>query len=75
MARSEYGGLCVGGPLAGKAVAYPHQCMPIAQRGEDETFFYNWHHTGAQGFWIPQGESIHDALNELALAYVEKFNG
>lgn len=40
-----------------------------------EPFVYNWHHTGAQGFWIPQGETLHDAINALATAYMEKCNG
>ena len=40
-----------------------------------EPVIYNWHHTGAQGFWIPQGETLHDAINTLALAYMEKCRG
>lgn len=40
-----------------------------------EPFTYNWHHTGAQGFWIPEGETLHDAINTLATAYMEKCRG
>lgn len=40
-----------------------------------EPIIYNWHHTGAQGFWILEGQSLHDAINELALAYMEKHRG
>lgn len=85
MGRNSYAGLCVGGPLAGKSIAYPHQKMPVQLRdpfpvfGEEaampSTVSYNWHHTGAQGFWIPQGETLHDAINAMALAYMEKCNG
>lgn len=88
--RESYAGLCVGGPLAGKSVAYQHQRMevdvrpplPVLNAGEaipaDLTttrITYNWHHTGAQGLWIPQGETLHDAINAMALAYMEKCNG
>jgi hypothetical protein len=73
--RNSYAGLCVGGPLAGKSIACPDQSLLVAERGESRTFTYNWHHTGAQGFWIPIGESLHDAINTLAVAYVEKCNG
>lgn len=31
MGRNSYAGLCVGGPLAGKSIAYPHQKMPVEQ--------------------------------------------
>lgn len=92
MGKTSYAGLCVGGPLAGKSIAYPHQRMQVEQferpplrealeasvAGEmtaAEPITYNWHHTGAQGFWIPQGETLHDAINAMALAYMEKCNG
>lgn len=89
---TQFAGLCVGGPLAGKSISHPHQKMKLEQfdrrplkealeaslqpPGEPmEPIIYNWHHTGAQGFWIPEGQSLHDAINELALAYVEKHRG
>jgi hypothetical protein len=76
---NNYAGLCVGGPLAGKAIAYQHQAMPVVMsvtnRGQRKTFIYNWHHTGRQGIWIPQGETIHDAITAMALAYQEKMTG
>lgn len=89
---TQYAGLCVGGPLAGKSISHPHQKLkleqferrPIREALEvslrpplppEEPFFYNWHHTGAQGFWIPDGQSLHDAINTLAEAYVEKHRG
>lgn len=92
MPRTSYAGLCVGGPLAGKSIAYPHQKMKVEQFERQplrtaleqslaapgaipEPITYNWHHTGAQGFWIPDGESLHDAINTMALAYVEKCHG
>lgn len=93
MGRNSYAGLCVGGPLAGKSIAYPHQKMPVALQPERcrdpkcpnasgpahhhgaEEARYNWHHTGAQGFWIPEGETLHDAINTLATAYMEKCHG
>lgn len=40
----------------------------------EPVFKYNWHHTGAQGFWIPEGQSLHDAINTMAQAYMEKCN-
>lgn len=87
---TQYAGLCVGGPLEGKSISYPRQVMevdvrpslPVLGAGDaipaDLTTTrvrYNWHHTGAQGFWIPEGQSLHDAINTLALAYVEKCHG
>ena len=86
MGTNSYAGLCVGGPLAGKSVAHQHQTMKVQSYNAGklgapttesaiEDFVYNWHHTGAQGFWIPQGESLHDAINTLAVAYVEKCDG
>lgn len=38
------------------------------------TMFYNWHHTGALGLWIPDGMSLHDAIETMAQAYLEKCN-
>lgn len=86
MGTNSYAGLCVGGPLAGQSIA--HQTQRLVTKAYNagklggpsegsaiEEFAYNWHHTGAQGFWIPLGESLHDAINTLALAYVEKCNG
>lgn len=89
---TQYAGLCVGGPLAGKSVSHPHQKMklehferrPLKEALEAslqppepplEPVIYNWHHTGAQGFWIPEGQSLHDAINTLAQAYVEACHG
>lgn len=87
---TQYAGLCVGGPMEGKSISYPRQVMevdvrpplPVLGAGEaipsDLTvtrITYNWHHTGAQGFWIPEGQSLHDAINTLAEAYVEKHRG
>lgn len=82
---TQYAGLCVGGPLAGKSISYPHQKMKLEQfermplkaaleaslQPPLEPVIYNWHHTGAQGFWIPEGQSLYDAINTLAQAYVE----
>lgn len=87
---TQYAGLCVGGPMEGKSISYPRQVLevdvrpplPVLGAGEaipaDLTttrITYNWHHTGAQGFWIPEGQSLHDAINTLAEAYVEKHRG
>lgn len=92
MGRESFAGLCVGGPLAGKSIAYPHQKMKVeeferqplrtaleqslaAPGAIPEPITYNWHHTGAQGFWIPEGQSLHDAINAMAVAYMEKCRG
>lgn len=87
---TQYAGLCVGGPMEGKSISYPRQVMevdvrpPLPVLGAGEAIpddltttrvTYNWHHTGAQGFWIPEGQSLHDAINTLAEAYMEKHRG
>lgn len=89
---TQYAGLCVGGPLAGKSISHPHQKMKLEQFERRplkealeaslqslpppmEPVIYNWHHTGAQGFWIPEGQSLHDAINTLAQSYVEACHG
>lgn len=82
----HYNGLCIGGPMKGQSVANETRTLKVqhynvgrlggpSTESAIEHFSYNWMHTGAQGFWIPEGQSLHDAINEMALAYVEKYNG
>lgn len=72
----------MGGPYAGKAAACFEQKLVVkrynvkildgpSEVSAIEEFTYNWHHTGAQGFWIPEGQTLHDAINTLAVAYIE----
>lgn len=50
---------------------------PVALGGEiavrDHT--YNWLHTGGFGLWIIEGMNLHEAMEQLALAYVTVHGG
>jgi len=71
-------GLCVGGPLAGQMIAQRTQRFAVEVQDPTAmcvtTITYFWHHTGQNVFWIPEGSSLHDAINTMAEAYVEKCN-
>lgn len=81
---SAYNGVCIGGVAAG--VRYVHQGRimvlketPAPRLSADPAppgtpeithHVYNFHHTGRVGLWIPEGQSIDDALETMLEAYM-----
>lgn len=84
---TQYAGLCVGGPYAGRVVHHHTNRLKVQVRppavldpapvrytieADANEHTYNWLPIGGIGLWCVDTMTLEEVMNDLCVAYVEK---